>query len=277
MTLEFSREAFFLETGKGRRFCMLTKPLAAPAGCLLYVPPFAEELNKSRRMAALAASAFAAQGWVVLQMDLFGCGDSEGQFGDACWDDWVEDVDHAWSWFGSESASVPRVVWSLRAGSLLVSDWIARRMVRPPLLMWQPVVNGRQHLTQFLRVKAATEMLAESDSKVAVGRWRDELQANRSVEIAGYGLSPDLAKGMELASFQLPLGYDAPVLILEVSSSERVELSPALTTCARKWQMSNDLLHAAAVTGPAFWQTQEIETAPGLVSASLQMLAGMQK
>jgi len=33
-------------------------------------------MNKSRRMAALQARVFAAMGFGVLQIDLFGCGDS---------------------------------------------------------------------------------------------------------------------------------------------------------------------------------------------------------
>jgi pimeloyl-ACP methyl ester carboxylesterase len=44
------------------------------------VHPFAEEMNKSRRMAALQSRALAAQGYAVLQIDLFGCGDSGGDF-----------------------------------------------------------------------------------------------------------------------------------------------------------------------------------------------------
>ncbi len=49
-------------------------------------------MNKSRRMAALQARAFAAMGFGVLQIDLFGCGDSSGDFSDARWDIWKQDL-----------------------------------------------------------------------------------------------------------------------------------------------------------------------------------------
>src|SRR5262245_3855900 len=68
------------------------RPEAAPRGTVLHVHPFAEEMNKSRRMAALHARALAGAGFEVLQVDLAGCGDSSGEFGDATWDDWVADV-----------------------------------------------------------------------------------------------------------------------------------------------------------------------------------------
>lgn len=87
------REAFFLETPGGARFCLLSRPIAEAKGGVLFVPPFAEELNKSRRMVAEAVRAFVEAGWAVLQLDLKGCGDSAGDFGDAAWADWLADVD----------------------------------------------------------------------------------------------------------------------------------------------------------------------------------------
>ena len=72
---------FFLRFTAGNRFCLLHATDRRAVGAVLYVHPLAEEMNKSRRMAALQARALAASGWVVLQVDLFGCGDSDGDFG----------------------------------------------------------------------------------------------------------------------------------------------------------------------------------------------------
>ena len=65
---------------------------------MVYIHPFAEEMNKARRMAALQSRALAAAGFDVLQIDLLGCGDSSGDFGDATWNDWVNDVVHGCRW-----------------------------------------------------------------------------------------------------------------------------------------------------------------------------------
>src|SRR5690554_5926440 len=168
------REVFFLDTPDGARFAIATFPAGEPKGGLLYLHPFAEEMNKSRRMAALAARTFAAEGWLVLQMDLGGCGDSSGDFGEMTWTTWLDDVSHAWSWLRGRCSGVLGL-WTLRAGSLLASDWIAANDERPMLLLWQPVGNGQQHLTQFLRLKAASEMLGAADPGAVLKELRSEL------------------------------------------------------------------------------------------------------
>ncbi len=271
------REAFFLDAPGGVRFCLVTRPFDAPVGALLFVPPFAEELNKSRRMAALAARAFAERGWTVLQMDGFGCGDSAGDFSDAGWHDWVEDVARGWTWLRADvnaerpGTNVPLALWSLRGGSLLVAEWLRESGESPPLLMWQPVTNGKQQLTQFLRLKAANGMLAESGGAV-MADIRSALQRGETVEISGYGLSPALAAGMDAAALQLPTSYASPVAMLEVDNAGRLEPSPALALLASKWAATGVPVYAECVTGPVFWQTQEIETAPLLIERSLAML-----
>ena len=48
------QEVFFLPAAGGQRFCIFHPPRGSVArGAVLYVHPFAEEMNKSRRMAAL--------------------------------------------------------------------------------------------------------------------------------------------------------------------------------------------------------------------------------
>lgn len=268
------REVFFREAAGGGRFCMMTRPDVATRGALLFVPPFAEELNKSRRMIALAAREFAENGWTVLQMDLFGCGDSAGDFGDADWCTWIDDVESGYSLLAAESAG-PIVVWALRAGSLLVADWLEARGEGFPLLLWQPVTSGKQHLTQFLRLKAANEMLADADARMSVTDLRAALQQGEPAEVAGYRLSPGLAAGLDAAELRLPIRTANPVGLIEVCAGERVAISPALESLAAKWMGDGVPVVTEAVVGPAFWQSVEIETAPALVERSLHMLNGM--
>jgi hypothetical protein len=47
------------------------------------VPPFAEEMNKSRRMIAEVGRRLEGSGVGMLLVDLFGTGDSEGEFAQA--------------------------------------------------------------------------------------------------------------------------------------------------------------------------------------------------
>jgi exosortase A-associated hydrolase 2 len=230
-----ARNPFFLSSPRGARFAISTTGAEPAIGGLLFVHPFAEEMNKSRRMGALAAEAFAARGWLVLQIDLAGCGDSAGDFGDVDWQWWIDDVSLAWTWL-RERCTGPLGIWTLRAGCLVAADWLAQSTERPPLLLWQPVVNGQQHLTQFLRLKSASEMLTSAGSKGAVARVRADLDAGTSVEVAGYRLSPGLAAGLGGATLRLPERYSAPLAVLEVASAAHAELSPAIASLAARWR-----------------------------------------
>ncbi|WP_454457212.1 hydrolase 2, exosortase A system-associated [Thauera phenylacetica] len=266
-----AREAFFLEAPLGGRFCLFTRAQGTGRGTILHVPAFAEEQNKSRRMVALAALAFAARGWSVLQLDLFGCGDSAGELVDASWSQWVEDVGRGHAFLSARSSG-PVVLWANRAGSLLAADWLQLAGARLPLLLWQPVTNGRQHLSQFLRVKAASEMLSDADAKTALARARAALHAGEVVEVAGYELSPELANGMEASSFELPATGGCAVAMLEVDGSGRTAPSPALAALRARLEAEGATVSLERVAGPAFWQTQEIELAPELIERSCHVL-----
>lgn len=268
-----SREALFADTPSGARFCLVTRPVGTVKGVVLFAPPFAEELNKSRRMVALAARAFAAEGWAVLQIDLLGCGDSAGDFGQASWQAWIDDLAFGWRFLRERCGrDLPGLVWSLRCGGLLVSDWLAESGLAPHLLMWQPVTNGKQHLTQFLRLSVASEMLSDGDARTAMKRIRSRLEQAESVEVAGYEVSPRLASAMDAASLSVPAGYGGRVAVMEMSTAEPVTISPATTTVAAKWAASGVKVESHAVRGVAFWQTQEIEVAPAVIESSVRFL-----
>jgi exosortase A-associated hydrolase 2 len=292
--VSIERSAFFLETPRGRRFCLDTLPSQPVVGAMLYFPPFAEELNKSRRMAALAARAFAAHGWRVLQPDVHGCGDSEGDFGAADWQGWCDDMEDAWRWLTARTPG-RRVWWSLRAGSLLVTECLRRaascqtgQTVPPELLLWQPVLDGERHLHQFLRLETARHMLAESDARAAAAGLRAALERGEAVEVAGYTLNPALARGLAGARFELinPIpnhttvgaGFKpahrptctvngGTVNMIEVGRQEGAA-SPAFAAFAA----SAAGVHLHQVPGAAFWQTQEIAEVPTLIEKSLAVL-----
>ncbi|GHT82168.1 hypothetical protein FACS1894116_10610 [Betaproteobacteria bacterium] len=271
--VSIGRSAFFLETPRGRRFCLDTLPSSPVVGAMLYFPPFAEELNKSRRMAALAARAFAAHGWRVLQPDVHGCGDSVGDFGDADWQGWIADMADAWRWLTARTPG-RRVWWSLRAGSLLVAECLrsAGQIEPPELLLWQPVVDGERHLRQFLRLETARQMLAESDASTAAAGLRAALERGEAVEVAGYTLNPALARGLSAARFELPVGAGfKPALVNMIEAGRQAGApSPALAALAAKAAG----VHLHQVPGAAFWQTQEIAEAPTLIEKSLAVLEG---
>lgn len=242
-----------------------------PKGAVLYLHPFAEEMNKARRMAALQSRALAEAGYDVLQIDLLGCGDSSGDFADATWLAWCEDVLAGHRCLRARS-SAPLILWGVRAGCLLAAQAAAEVPEAADFVFWQPVVSGKQHWQQFMRLKMAGE-LASGQAKAVGEQLRQQLAAGEQVEIAGYGIAPALAAGLEQAELLPPPAGSGRVLWLETSLREEATLAPVAQKRIEQWQAAGFAVEAGVVRGPAFWQTTEIEDAPELIVATLSALA----
>lgn len=264
-------QTFFLAGRDGQRFCLFHPASGTRArGAVLYIHPFAEEMNKARRMAALQSRALAAAGYDVLQIDLLGCGDSSGDFADASWPVWREDVLQGCRCLRERSAA-PLILWGLRAGCLLVVEAAAELPEMADFIFWQPVVSGKQHWQQFMRLKMAGE-LASGQAKAVGDQLRKQLAGGQSVEIAGYGISPELAAGLEHAELVPPVGRTARVVWVETSLRDEATLAPVAQKRIDQWRAAGFAVDARIVRGPGFWQTTEIEEAPELVAATLAAL-----
>ncbi|MDR2187936.1 MAG: hydrolase 2, exosortase A system-associated [Azonexus sp.] len=266
-------EPDFLAVDGGRRFCLFHPAQGGEArAAVLYLHPFAEEMNKTRRMAALQSRALAAAGCDVLQIDLFGCGDSSGDFADATWAAWRADALAAYRHLRQRSAA-PLTLWGLRAGCLLAVEAAAEIPETITFLFWQPVLAGRQHWQQFMRLKIAGEMAA-GETKAVGEQLRRQLAAGQTVEIAGYAVAPALAQGLEQAELAPPAGRRGRVVWLEVSPRDEAAFSLPTTKRIEQWRAAGFAVEAAVVRGPAFWQTAEIEEAPELLAATRAALLG---
>jgi exosortase A-associated hydrolase 2 len=264
-------DAFFLPAADGgQRLCILHRP--APRrevrGALVYLHPFAEEMNRSRRMAALQSRAFADAGFAVLQIDLHGCGDSSGDFGDADWDGWRQDARRAGDWLACEFGA-PLWWWGLRAGALLACAAAHDGLAPAGLLLWQPVLSGAQQLTQFLRLARARQIVAGAPA-AAGPDLRAELAAGRAVEVSGYRLSPGLAAGLGKAGAELSRPVSR-IVCCEVGSG--LELSPALQAQLGRWRAAGCDARGVAVAGAPFWHAAESQDCPALRAASLAAVA----
>lgn len=275
-------EAFFLAADNGQRFCLFHPACGTTTrGLVLYIHPFAEEMNKGRRMAALQSRALAQAGYAVLQMDLLGCGDSSGDFSDASWQEWVKDVVHGCHWLrcnsrlpGSELAVAPLWLWGLRAGCLLSVSAANQLGTSCNFLFWQPPPSGKVLLQQFLRLKVAGDML-NGKSKEAQETLRRKISDGTPVEVAGYMLSAELSIGLEQAELAPPSIQGRPPRLewFEITSQENARTSAIGTQKILQWQQSGYGVNSHIVHGPAFWQSSESVDAPALIAATTAALA----
>jgi exosortase A-associated hydrolase 2 len=270
---EVDTEPFFLGSGADRRFCLFHRPAGTCRGAVLYVPPFAEELNRTRRMAALGARRLAAHGYGVLQIDLLGTGDSAGDFADARWDLWKQDLDTGAAWLRAR-LDAPLTLWGLRLGALLALDH-ARTTALPlaPMLLWQPVASGPTYLTQFLRLRTANAMLGEdAAAQSGTKALRAALQAGETLEIAGYDLTPELARAIDALPAPDALAPPVPAHWFEVLGAPGQAPGPGAARAKAAWEAHGTLLQVHTVTGSPFWATTAVSTCPALLDATVAVL-----
>lgn len=265
-------QAFHLPVADGGfRMCILRSPPAGAKcrGGVVHIPAFGEEMNKSRRMVALQAAQLAADGWLVLQIDLLGTGDSSGDLADAGWDSWLTDVQLAVDWLRSQGVGEVWL-WGLRLGALLAAEANQLFGLRCGLLLWQPVVSGKQHLQQFFRLWTMARVVGKALDDTKSPQQR--LDAGEHAEVAGYCLSPALARGMQHASVRAAPGA-LGVHWLQIGSAAALEPSPAFGRLREAWCAAGVPVSFSPVEGVSFWQTQEIAVIPALLMQTRALMS----
>ena len=263
--------AAFVAGRTGARFRLVSEPGSAELrGTVIAAHAFAEEMNKTRRMAARLARGLAARGFRVVQRDLAGCGDSSGELREVSWADWREDVRAE---FEAADPALPVWLFGVRAGALLAGAAFAQRP-DANLLLWQPVVAGAQHLQQFLRLHAGARIVGASPSD-AGATPAQRLKRGEVVEVGGYEMAPPLAAGLEAAVLDVPAGAPGRIVWCEVSADDPPSPSPAaLRFAERVGARARPGVELHALHGPLFWQTQEIEDCDALLRCSMASVAG---
>jgi exosortase A-associated hydrolase 2 len=269
---------FFLPGVHGRRYCLYHPARGKVRMALLYVAPFGEEMNRTRRAAALQARALAQEGCAVLQIDLYGCGDSDGEFGAARWDIWRQDLALAHAWLAEHSGCAVGL-WGVRLGALLALDY-ARSATLPAglsiarFVLWQPVLRGATYLNQLLRVRLAADMLAGVDAGDS-RRLREALR-DTAQEVGGYELAPQLADAidaLDAASFGVPA---APLHWFDVVAAADRPPSPPALQLAAAWRAGGATVALQAVPDQPCWATAEIaECAPLRAATTAALLAAI--
>lgn len=261
-------QPLFLASDSGALFCAYYPPATEPpTRAILHVPAFAEEMNKSRQMVALQARAFAARGYAVLVMDLFGTGDSVGDFGDATWTLWLDNIATAIAWLQGRGASTVDL-WGLRSGALVAMDFVSRRSAAVDrLIAWQPVLNGDTFVTQFLRLRVAASVMDNNAPKEKTSDLKRQLQDGLAVEVAGYSLNPDLVNPLlSIRSDRLSLIGLKSLTMFEVVASADAQIGMASAQFLAQLQATGINCSLTQAVGDSFWATQEITLAPELIA-----------
>ena len=184
----------------GARALLWALPAGKPRAVLVCLQPFAEEANLSRRMIVAQARRLAARGYAVLVPDLYGTGDSAGEFEAASLARWREDVARAAALAVARTAA-PLVLWGVRFGALLAADCAARLPARA-LLAWHAQADGGEPVAQYrrlarLRALARREPAAAGAPPPGASTAVGPSAAEPAIESGGYRIAPALIEQMQ--------------------------------------------------------------------------------
>jgi exosortase A-associated hydrolase 2 len=258
---------FIGEPGR-RLFALLRTPDTIGGECTLVVPPFAEEMNKSRKLVTDFARHEQRKDRGVLCVDLSGTGDSEGEFETARVERWIEDLATASAWSAAEGWRVTSVL-GIRLGAILAATLVRQRILDlQRAVFWQPVTSGARLIDQFLRVRVMS-MRMEQDRSETVAELRARLKAGETVEVAGYALSSALCAGIDALDLAGAVAQPfPPVRWLDVVADAAASVPPGTQRAIDNLRASGCEVEHLQVVGEPYWMATEIVTNPALVAAS---------
>jgi hypothetical protein len=140
------------------------------------------------------------------------------------------------------------------------------------LLFWQPQLQGRQALQQFLRVKMASQ-LQQGGHRGVVDELRRELEQGRSVEVAGYVLGAGIASGLGAAQCTTPPSRTpVDVTWIDLSSQSPPIATPASVAAVERWRHAGWDVQFELIHGPLYWQSAWLEEVPELAHRTAELL-----
>jgi len=247
---------FFLPGPAGNLFAMYYPPMETDldSGDVLYVHPFAGEMFASRNVIAALARTLAGTGLGVLTVDLYGCGDSSGDFSDARWEIWRDDLAAAVGWLRAQGRD-RLSLWGLRLGALLAMDFaVQSRETYERIVLWQPVLTGRNMLTQFFRMN-----LDEADRGLSAGQLPDpearkSLPDGQNIQVAGYELSWELIRSIDKLEIA-PLGkaVSGPIHWMEFGKKAETPFPADTMRVIEEWKKHGVRVTTHKSVGSPFW------------------------
>jgi exosortase A-associated hydrolase 2 len=261
-----------MERPGGRLFAIATAVTGRRHGpAVLVCPAFGEEMNRTRRTLHLLGEALAARGVAMLNVDLHGTGDSEGDFEDSRWEHWLDDLRAGLAWLRGQGRE-PITLLGVRAGALLAWELLRSGDELPgKIVLWQPVLTGKAVMTDLLRARVAAA--ASSGARETVAELRGALETGRSVEAAGYSLAPPLAQALDRAAVSADNAAALPgVCWIEIASDEQSTIRPAAAAAAESLRRAGATVDLRRERDPPFWSTTETTAGRATVAATVRVL-----
>ncbi len=259
----------FIPSTAGNIFT-ITFGCSNPQAQLIFIPPFAEEANKSRHILSAFGRHLANLKIQTTIIDLYGCGDSEGDLDQASIEIWHQDITNTINHICKDSDNTTLILGGLRLGATIAASYpgLANHSHSlKQLLLWQPIVDGANYMKQFIRLKLAESITSGKNNNETTSTTQiiESILEGNTQEIAGYPLNKKLLNDINnLKLNKLDLGTKTNIVDINTSGntspsfSKLIEQQPntQITTCQ----------------APQFWAYQEIVQCEDLLKISAEIL-----
>ena len=265
-------QAAFVAGARGRILVVARRP-AQQRSAVLIVPPFAEEMNKCRRSFTELSHALAERGIATVLPDLYGTGDSEGEFVDADLDVWLDDLSRVVEWSSAQGCPVTALLCvrlGCPLGALLARCWPGRF---EQAAFWQPVLDGKRFLAQFFRLRVAASMM-EPNKRESVEALRVLLHSSGRIEVAGYELGSKLVGQLDTLALDARCCADiGAVHWMEVLRDHAATLPTPSRQFIDAQRSAGHEIAEHTFVGEPFWSSVEIVTNQQLIASTAEVLA----
>ncbi|GAB2929877.1 serine aminopeptidase domain-containing protein [Rheinheimera gaetbuli] len=260
----------FYTMPSGKLFLRIEQSQDATSAVVV-IPPFAEEMNKSRHLLTALMRQLAAKGCSCFMLDNYGTGDSEGDLDSATTAIWRADLQQLLSKLRDEGFEQVSFI-AVRFGALQLFDLLNHSnlaLTAKQLVLWQPMFDVTKFWQQFVRIKVAEAMAG--GAKISQKDIEQQLTNGETVEIAGYPISPAFYQSLLHMHTTLPASLNQ----FELSWFETSLLDNIALPVQKQLQL---LQQSAAVNfvqlkAESYWQTSELASADELISLTVQQLS----
>ncbi len=244
---------------------------ASSKKAVVFVPPFAEELNRSKRMFVLCARQLASAGVESVCFDYVGTGDSHGDWGSFDLADWEANLIGVCEYLHDLGVKDISLV-ALRFGALVAANVIAAGDIRVnKCVFWDPVENGEVYIRQLIRLKIAAAM-AEQAQKISTKDVLASIEEHGFVEIAGYSLTGPLIDSIKATKLADTIETVSDLTKLHwISLSGKNQTSEHSTLPVSVPSKLADQVSMHRVNDTRFWMQQEVTIAPILLQQTTEL------
>lgn len=245
------------------------------AKAIILVPPFAEEMNRSKRMYVLCARLLANAGLHVICFDYSGTGDSSGEWGEFSYQDWVNDLKTVYDYALKTTSDVDFI--ALRFGALLLTDAILGKFVSAnKCIFWDPLESGEVLTRQLVRIKIAAAM-ADNSKKITSQEVMQSMYDIGHLESGGYHITQSMFD--EISTKKLADNISKLLTVASVhwmaSGKFKAGENKWLANSFKSDDLDSDLAKRSLSMHPVndvkFWMQQEVTISPKLLQLTKQV------